>query len=110
MILSKQCQDARGREHRRAVVAHDEARYDPEAAVRRHGDARHAARPAEWGCLVRSRSTAGGVSREQFQCGIQGLRAVGIRLGNIMEEQCTFISLIYLPKINRAELLQIFSS
>ena len=90
MILSKQCQDARGREHRRAVVAHDEARYDPEAAVRHHGDARHAARPAEW-CLgeialVRSRSTAGGVSREQFQCGIQGLRAVGIRLGNILEE------------------------
>ena len=85
MILSKQCQDARGREHRRAVVAHDEARYDPEAAVRRHGDARRAARAAEW-CLVRSRSTAGGVSREQFQCGIQGLRAVGIRLGNIMEE------------------------
>ena len=80
-----QCQDARGREHRRAVVAHDEARYDPEAAVRHHGDARHAARPAEW-CLgeialVRSRSTAGGVSREQFQCGIQGLRAVGICLG-----------------------------
>ena len=83
--LSTQCKDARGREHRRAVGAHDEARYDPEAAVRHHGDARHAARLAER-CLdeialLRSRSAAGGVSREQFQCGIQGLRAVGICLG-----------------------------
>ena len=50
MISSKQCKDAGGREHRRTVVARDEARHDPEAAVGHHGDARHAARPAEW-CL-----------------------------------------------------------
>ena len=46
MILSKQYKDTCGLEHRRAVVAYDEARYHATAEVH-HRVARYAAHPAE---------------------------------------------------------------